>query len=239
MNKKLIIVGAGVNRNSMTLAGIDALKKGEVVLYDRLIDKSLLEYASCECIDVGKHPYDKNCVRQKDINEIIREHLEKGRCVVRLKGGDSSVFARTAEEVETAKAAGADVEVIAGVTSASALSAKMKSALTDRRNIPGVVFITGHTKDGTLDDAYNWKALANLGLTIVVYMGVRNFGVIAAKLTENGMDAAVPVLIGENIGTEGERVMFTSLSEAERFITENSVKHPATIIIGEVVNHAG
>ncbi|HAL86716.1 MAG TPA: uroporphyrinogen-III C-methyltransferase, partial [Deferribacteraceae bacterium] len=93
--------------------------------------------------------------------------------------------------------------------------------------------------DGTLDDAYNWKALANLGLTIVVYMGVRNFGVIAAKLTENGMDAAVPVLIGENIGTEGERVMFTSLSEAERFITENSVKHPATIIIGEVVNHAG
>lgn len=239
MSKKLIIVGAGLSRGSMTLAGADAVRTADVVLYDRLIDKTLLEYASGTCIDVGKHPYDKNCILQKDINEIITAHLTEGKTVVRLKGGDSSVFARTAEEVEAAKAAGADVEVIAGVTSASVLSAKLKSALTDRRNIPGVVFITGHTKEGTLDDAYNWEALAKLGLTIVVYMGVKNLGGIADRLIKNGMEASVPVLIGENIETAGERIMFTSLGDAGRFVEENAVKHPATIIIGEIVNHAG
>ncbi|QAR33432.1 uroporphyrinogen-III C-methyltransferase [Geovibrio thiophilus] len=239
MSKKLIIVGAGLNRGSMTLAGADALKTADVVLYDRLIDKAVLEYAACPCIDVGKHPYDKNCVLQRDINGIIAEHLAENKIVVRLKGGDSSVFARTAEEVETARAAGADVEVIAGVTSASALSAKLRSALTDRRNIPGVVFITGHTKEGTLDNAYNWEALAGLGFTIVVYMGVKNLGDIAGRLMEHGMEPSVPVLIGESIETAEERIMFTVLGEAGRFVDENAVKHPATIIIGEIVNHAG
>ncbi|MCD8492295.1 MAG: hypothetical protein LRY51_10590 [Geovibrio sp.] len=87
--------------------------------------------------------------------------------------------------------------------------------------------------------AYNWEALAKLGLTIVVYMGVKNLGGIADRLMKNGMEASVPVLIGENIETAVERIMFTSLADAGRFVEENAVKHPATIIIGEIVNHAG
>lgn len=238
MSKKLIIVGTGLNKGSMTLAGIEAIKKADVILYDRLIDKNILTFAECLCIDVGKKPYDKHCVRQDDINTLIKQNLAKNQCVVRLKGGDSSIFARTSEEVSAAREVGADVEIIAGITSASALSARLKSALTDRRSASGVVFITGHTKEDDLEHAYNWKALAELGLGIVVYMGVRNMPLIASKLVGFGMNDGTPVLIGENILAENERIMFTTLKDVESFITQNNVKHPATIIIGEIVNNA-
>lgn len=237
MNREFIIVGAGLNLGSMTLAGLEAVKTADVILYDRLIDKEILKHASCECVDVGKIPYSRHCVKQSDINRLITEYLEKGGRVVRLKGGDSSVFARTVEEVETAKAAGADVIVLAGVTSASMLSARAQSALTDRRSIPGVVFITGHTKADEVDAAYNWEALVKLGFTLVIYMGVRNMGVIASKLTENGMSGGTPVLIGQEISTQSERIMYTTLDNAAEFIEKNGVNHPATIIIGEIARN--
>jgi uroporphyrin-III C-methyltransferase len=238
MNREFIIVGAGLNFGSMTLAGLEAVKSADVILYDRLIDKEVLKHADCECVDVGKIPYSRHCVQQSDINALITKYLEKGGKVVRLKGGDSSVFARTIEEVETAKAVGANVTVIAGVTSASMLSSRVQSALTDRRNIPGVVFITGHTKSNEVDDAYNWEALAKLGFTLVIYMGVRNMGVISGKLIEHGMKGETPVMIGQEIGTSNERIMYTTLSQSADFIDKNGVNHPATIIIGDIAGNA-
>jgi uroporphyrin-III C-methyltransferase len=166
MKKELIIVGAGLSAGSITADGIEAVRSADVVLYDRLTDEKLLKYAACECINVGKQPYHSNCVKQQDINGLITEHLEMDRRVVRLKGGDSAIFARSLEEAEAARLTGAQVKIIPGVTSASSLTARIEGALTDRRHAHGVMFITGHTKTDELDTVYNWRAIASLGFTI-------------------------------------------------------------------------
>lgn len=231
---ELIIVGAGLGAQSITLAGIEAIRRAEIVLYDRLIHPAISEHISCEAMDVGKRPYDAHCRTQVQINELITEQLQLGKRVVRLKGGDTSVFARTVEEVEAARSVGAHVTIIPGVTSASSLVARVQSALTDRRSAAGVVFITGHTKADTLETSYRWDALVNLGFTIVIYMGVRNMSVIRNQLLLHGMAATTPVLIGQSLETDQERIFSTTLNEVLSCISDRQISHPATIIIGEV-----
>ena len=231
---ELIIVGAGLGAQSITLAGIEAIRRAEVVLYDRLIHPAISEHISCDAMDVGKRPYDAHCRTQVQINELIIEQLHLGKRVVRLKGGDTSVFARTVEEVEAARSVGAHVTIIPGVTSASSLVAKIQSALTDRRRAAGVVFITGHTKADTLETIYRWDALVNLSFTIVIYMGVRNMPIIRDQLLKHGMAATTPVLIGQSLETDQERIFSTTLDEVLSCIVDRQISHPATIIIGEV-----
>lgn len=233
--RELIIVGAGLGEDSITLKGINAIKKADVILYDRLMNPRILDYASCELVDVGKIPY-KACTRQSDINNIIKDRLSKDKVVVRLKGGDSTVFARSIEEISVAHALDAAVEVIPGVTSAATLSAKLQIALTDREKSSGVVFITGHTKSGELKDAYNWNALANLGLTLVVYMGIKNMSLLSGFLISEGMAESTPVLFGENLETDIERIFITTLGKAGETIIKNNIQHPATTIIGNILD---
>ena len=235
---ELTIVGAGLGAQSITLAGIEAIHMAEVVLYDRLIHPAIMDQIRCEAIDVGKRPYDAHCRTQAQINELITEQLGQGKRVVRLKGGDTSVFARTVEEVEAARRSGARVTLIPGVTSASSLAAKVQSALTDRRSAAGVVFITGHTKTDNLETSYRWDALVHLGFTIVIYMGIKNMPVIRHQLLKHGMVATTPVLIGQSLETEQERIFSTTLEEVLSCIAERRVSHPATIIIGAVAQPA-
>jgi len=232
--KKLIIIGAGIGSEAISLAGAKALKKADIVLYDRLVHPDTIELIESEKISVGKDPYTKHCIRQGDINDLIKSELEKDKCVVRLKGGDSTLFARLLEEVDTAEACGAAVEILPGISSASALTAKITKSLTDRRTTSGCVFITGHSMNGGCN--HNWAALASLGMTIVVYMGVKNSGLIAEKLIENGMDSLTPVVIGSKIGSDEEKVKVTTLGSLERCVEEFSLPHPATIVIGSVLD---
>jgi len=232
--KRLVIVGAGLGADSITLQGINEIKRADVVLYDRLVNSSILSYADCELIEVGKTPYDKHCIRQSDINLLITEHLNAGKNVLRLKGGDSTVFARSIEELEAAEKAGAETLIVPGITSAATLSSKMFTTLTDRRDASGVAFITGHPKGGDIENTYNWKALAELKLTIVIYMGVRNSPVIAELLIRNGMSPNTPVNIGEKLETKDERLFNCSLNDLQKTIENNRISNPATIIIGSV-----
>ncbi|WP_027390363.1 uroporphyrinogen-III C-methyltransferase [Chrysiogenes arsenatis] len=238
MTKELIIVGAGLGAKSITLAGIEAIEHAEVVLYDRLLHPDIQKYIRSEAIDVGKRPYHAHCLPQEEINTLIIEHLQRGKRVVRLKGGDTSVFARTVEEVEAARSVGARVTIIPGVTSASSLAARVQSALTDRRTVPGVVFITGHTKADALETCYRWDALVALNFTIVVYMGVKNMATIRHKLLEYGMSPTTPVLIGQSLETEQERIFTTILDDVLGCIASHRISHPSTIVIGEVAAFA-
>jgi len=232
--KELIIIGAGLGPESITLQGINELKRADIVLYDRLLHPDILNFAEgCELVEVGKTPY-KHCIRQNDINGIIKKYLGEGKIVARLKGGDSTVFARSIEEIEAAEEMGAPVSVIPGVTSAATLSAKMKAALTDRRSASGVVFITGHPKNGEISDTYNWAAMAQLGLTIVIYMGVKNSAQIAKELIQNGMPEDTPVMIGEKLETKSERLFQCTLDTLAECIVKNVIENPATIVIGKV-----
>lgn len=232
--KTLVIVGAGLGAESITLQGINELKKADVVLYDRLVHRDILSHANCELIEVGKTPYNNHCIRQTDINKIIMNHLNMNKRVVRLKGGDSTVFARSIEELEAAENTGAETLIIPGVTSAATLSSKIFTALTDRRQASGVIFITGHPKDGNIEETYNWEAMAKLCLTIVIYMGVKNSPKIAEMLISHGMPSDTPVAIGEKLETAEERILTCSVSRLADTIQAKSVTNPATIIIGVV-----
>ncbi len=234
MKSELIIIGAGLGAKSITLEGLETLKSADSVLYDKLLHPAVLEMIpeDAERVSVGKDPYNKHCIRQEDINTVIAEHLQRHRRVVRLKGGDSTLFARSLEETETAEACGASSRIIPGVTSASTLAAKISKALTDRRKVSGCVFITGHSKNG--DCPYSFKALAELGLTIVIYMGVKNGGYIAEQLISNGMNGSTQVVIGSKLESDDERLCITTLESLGDVLATGEYDHPATIIIGDV-----
>jgi uroporphyrin-III C-methyltransferase len=232
--KKLIIVGAGLGPDSLTMGGLEALKNADIVLYDRLVHPDIIKLIQCEKISVGKDPYTKHCIRQDDINSLIVQHLNEEKCVVRLKGGDSTLFARSLEEVEAADSCGALSDILPGVTSASTLVAKITKALTDRRVVSGCVFITGHSMNG--DCNHNWQALAQLGMTIVIYMGVKNSGLIAENLMKHGMDGNTSVVIGSKLESPDERIKMTTLKNLEASIAEGDVTHPATIVITPIAS---
>lgn len=235
MRSELIIIGAGLGAESITLEGARLLKTADAVLYDRLVHPDVLKLipVGAEAVNVGKDPYKKNCVHQEDINSLIRSHLKDGRKVVRLKGGDSTLFARSMEEADTASDCGAAVRIIPGVTSASTLTAKITGALTDRRKVSGCVFITGHTKSG--ECGHNWAALAALNMTIVVYMGVRNAEYIAEELMKNGMSPETATVIGSCLESENEKICVTDLRSLGSVAASGEYPHPATIVIGNSI----
>lgn len=236
MTPLLIIVGAGLGAGSITLDGIKALKDADTVLYDRLVHPDIIAMIpdTAEKISVGKDPYSHNCIRQEDINALIREHLTGSKRVVRLKGGDSAVFARSLEETEEADRCNAASIILPGVTSASTLSSKISKALTDRRSVSGCVFITGHMQNGECQ--HNWKALAELGMTIVIYMGVKNAGYIAGELIKHGMNPDTSAVIGSRLESPEEKICVTRLKDLGGVTATGEYPHPATIIIGSSIS---
>lgn len=235
--RKLVIIGAGQGYDTITLRGLEHLKTADVVLYDRLIDMRLLDETLAEKVNVGKSPY-AHCVKQEDINAMIARYLNEDKCVIRLKGGDSTLFSRAAEEVAIARELGALVEIVPGVTSASSAVAKVEANLTDRELASGVVFLTGHKKEEDLEASYNWQALVDLGFTLAIYMGVRSVPFVAGKLIGHGMRPDMPALIGEKIDMQGERFFVTTLAELEATFAEYSVGYPAITVIGEVIGRS-
>ncbi|ADR20005.1 uroporphyrinogen-III C-methyltransferase [Calditerrivibrio nitroreducens] len=230
--RKLILIGAGLNKDLMTLKGLNKLKEADIILYDRLVDNSLLEAVNCEKIFVGKTPYRPGC-SQCEINSLIERALLENKTVVRIKGGDSSIYSRSLEEIEVARKCNALIEIVPGVTAASQFVAKLETALTARGISSGVIFITGHKKDVELNEAYNWKAIVDLKMTIVVYMGIKNFMKILKLLVENGLHEKTPIAIGEKLDFEDENII---VSDVENLLNSNfDIRFPAILLIGEVV----
>ena len=232
--KKLTLIGAGQKYDLITIRGLEALKTADVVLYDRLVDSALLDGLSCELVDVGKSPY-KHGVRQEYINELIQKYLNEFDNVVRLKGGDSTVFSRGAEEIEIAEKMNAEVQIIPGVTAASSAVARIKANLTDRRHSSGVLFLTGHKSGEELETGFDWKAIAALNMTMAIYMGVKSLPKIAGLLIENGMDSATPVLIAEGVESSSERIFKTTLSNVSKVCADNNIGYPAVTVVGKAL----
>ena len=237
MSRKLCIIGAGQKYDLITLRGLDCLKKADIVLYDRLIDKKILDFTNAEKIDVGKLPY-KHGFKQVHINDTIKSFLLNDKHIVRLKGGDSTIFSRSIEEIKVARDVGASVEIIPGVTAASSTAARINCALTDRNLSSGVIFITGHQSLENLEKEYNWKAIVQLKMTIVIYMGIKNMGYIANRLIECSLSRETAALIAEKIEMENERLLFVTLDKIEETIKDKKVEFPAVVIIGDVLKYA-
>lgn len=200
---RVVFVGAGPgSADLITLRGLRALEQAEVVLFDALSDPGLREYApGAEWIDVGKrgfsHRPGSDASGQPRINALIVEQALRGKRVVRLKGGDPSIFGRLEEELQAAYAAGLACEVVPGVTAALAAAAGTLRPLTRRGNGRSVTLTTAMTRAGTLQPG---EALAARRDTEVLYMAGKQLAALAEQLREAGWPAGTPCSVVSRAG---------------------------------------
>jgi uroporphyrin-III C-methyltransferase/precorrin-2 dehydrogenase/sirohydrochlorin ferrochelatase len=235
---RVSLVGAGPgDPELLTLRAARALREADVIVYDKLVDPAVLEYARRDArrIFVGKSK-GHHTLPQAEINALLVAEAKAGRHVVRLKGGDPFVFGRGGEELDMLVAEGVRVEVVPGITAATGCAAYAGFPLTHRDHASSVVFVSGHSKDGLSD--LDWRALANPRQTIVVYMGVSAAGDVAGKLMEAGSSASTPIAIVENGTRWDQRVIKGELQQAADLIRQHGVAGPALLVIGEVTRAA-
>lgn len=226
------LVGAGPgDPGLLTVRGAELLAGADVVVHDRLSARELLDLApaTAERIDVGKDPRGTS-VPQERINELLVEHGRAGLQVVRLKGGDPFVFARGAEEATALEAAGVDYEVVPGITSAIAAPAYGGVPVTMRYSSTSLTVVTGHEDPTKGRSDVDWEAIARVGGTIVILMGVANLPSISRRLIEGGRSPDTPAA-AVRWGTRSEQVTVrATLATLHR----HELSPPATIVVGDV-----
>lgn len=234
---KLTVVGAGPGDPELiTLKAVNTLKTAKVVLYDALINRELLEYATqAEHIFVGKRK-DKHRFSQDEINEMIVKYaLERGH-VVRLKGGDPFIFGRGSEEINYAKSKGLETAVVSGITSSIAVPANVGIPLTQRGTSESFWVITGTTSQKKLSN--DVRLAAQSTATVVILMGMGKLDEIVNIFSSYGKENT-PVGIIQNGTTANERSGFGTIKSIERVVAEKQLTAPAIIVIGEVVRESG
>lgn len=235
MQAKLTLVGAGPgDAELITLKGIKALQKADVVLYDALANHSLLEYVPENAIvlNVGKRK-GQHSYAQFEINQMIVEYALKFGHVVRLKGGDPFVFGRGYEELEYARAFGIETEVVPGVSSSVGVAGVNQIPITHRDIARSFWVVTGHTSDGLLPN--DLKLAAQSSATVVILMGMSKLAEIVEIFSENGKKET-PIAIIQNGTTTRQKSLFGQVQSIEAHVEATGISNPAVIIIGEVVS---
>ncbi|MDG1065017.1 MAG: siroheme synthase CysG [Luminiphilus sp.] len=236
---RVTLVGAGPGDASLlTLKGLQRLQEADVVLYDKLVSPEVLSLArrDAQMEDVGKRR--GHCPTPQDsINERLVELGEQGLTVCRLKGGDPYLFGRGGEEALALVQAGIPVEVVPGITTASATAAATGIPLTHRRIARSVRFITGHL--ALQQTETDWQALAQEQETLVIYMGFTHLQAIAQRLQLAGLTAATPFALIQNATTPRQQVVHGQLGRVDEAAAELCLeKGPVLVIIGEVTRLA-
>ncbi len=235
---KVYLVGAGPGDPGLiTLRGKYLLQRAEVVVYDYLANKKLLNYVpdDAEFIYAGKKGGGLHAFTQEGINQLLVDHANNGKRIVRLKGGDPFIFGRGAEEIEELVKAGIEFEVVPGVTSATAAATYAGIPITHRDYTASVAFVTGHEAPGKKESNIAWDKLATGAGTIVVYMGIKNLPIITKKLMDNGRAPDTPVAVVRWASTPIQRSVVGTLETITEVVREAGIKPPALVIVGEVV----
>ena len=235
MSGKVYLVGAGPGDGGlMTIKGRDLLHGADVVVYDRLVGREVMEMipAGAQRIDVGKNA-GRHPVPQNEINEILAACAKAGKTVVRLKGGDPFVFGRGGEELEYLADQGIEFEEVPGITSSIAAAAYAGIPVTHRDFCSSLHIITGHARAGKELDL-DFEALARMGGTLVFLMSVATIGRIAEGLLEAGMDPDMPCAVIENGTMPRQRKIVSVLSEIAGEVRKQKVHSPAAILVGRV-----
>ncbi len=227
----IALVGAGPGaRDLLTMRAVERLQEADVIFYDRLVEEDVLELArrDAERVFVGKEvgacawPQDKIC------RLIVAEAL-KGRRVVRLKSGDPSIFGRATEELEAAKDAGVDIEIVPGVTAASAAASSLGRSLTERGATDAIILATGTCQPG--DPRPDWSGHVRAGTTLVVYMGVRAATRLAGEMIAEGISPNTRVDIAVEVSKPGERLLCATLDTLGAVLTDQGVAGAALLLI--------
>jgi uroporphyrinogen III methyltransferase/synthase len=230
------LVGAGPGHPGLvTKRALDLLERADVVVYDRLVPRGLLERARAgsELIYVGKGP-DAGSTSQEEINRLLVEHAGRGRQVVRLKGGDPFVFGRGGEEAQALAGAGIRFEVVPGVTAGIAAPAYAGIPVTHRDAASAVAFVTGHEDAARQDTALDWDALAAFPGTLVFYMGVRNLGDLTEQLIRHGRSREEAAAVVERGSMPGQRTVTGALGALAELARAEGIRAPAVTVVGPV-----
>ena len=237
INPKVTLVGAGPGDPELiTLKGVLALNKADVVLYDALIDPVLLNHAPKSAIKifVGKR-VGKHSLPQDDTNQLCVSLAKKHGHVVRLKGGDPFVFGRGAEEIEYIEAFGIQTQLIPGITSAIAVPASVGIPVTKRGVSESFWVVTGTTSAGELSK--DLALAAQSSATVVVLMGTKKLDEIVQVYSHFGK-GNLPVAIIQSGSTREEKITAGYIATISQKAKENHVEAPAIIIIGDVVRES-
>ncbi|HOA65946.1 MAG TPA: uroporphyrinogen-III C-methyltransferase [Phycicoccus elongatus] len=235
---RVVLVGGGPGPlGLLTIAGLEAVRTADVLVCDRLAPLAALEQAKpgAEVVHVGKIPRGE-FTPQEQINAILLDRALAGRRVVRLKGGDNFVFGRGGEEWNACVEAGIPVEVVPGVSSSIAVPALAGIPLTHRSLTQGFVVVSGHVTPEDPRSDIDWDALARLGLTIVILMGVAALPQITARLLRAGLDPATPAASIADGGMPSQRLVRGDLATLPAAAAAEDIGAPAVTVIGPAVS---
>ena len=238
MTGKVYLVGAGPGDPKLiTLRAVDLIKKADVVLYDRLVSKKILDMIPKRAVSiyVGRAVGD-DTTHQETTNELMVKYAKLKKSVVRLKGGDPIIFGRGGEEAEVLKSFNVKYEIIPGITSGIGSATYAGIPLTHRQFASSVVFVTGHEDPEKKTEIVKWKKLAKSVDTIVIMMGLSRIDIISKKLIDGGMDKNMPVAVIQNGTTSQQKMIKGTISNITNKIKRNKIKPPTNIIIGRVVD---
>ncbi|MDR3006427.1 MAG: uroporphyrinogen-III C-methyltransferase [Sphingobacterium sp.] len=231
---KVTLVGAGPGDPELiSLKGIKAIEKADVILYDALVNEELLDYAAPDCIKiyVGKRA-EQLSTSQDEINRLLVDYALNYGHVVRLKGGDPFVFGRGGEEIDYVHQYGIETSVVPGISSAIGLTGLQQLPLTYRGISESFWVITGSRSDGSLStDLY---LAAESKATVVVLMGYGKLAEIVNIYRERNLHS-LPIALIQNGSLPNEKVVFGTIDSILDESTEKRVGVPAIIVIGEVV----
>lgn len=233
---EVYLVGAGPgDPELLTLKALRLMQQADVVVYDRLVSKPILELCRRDAskIYVGKARSDHS-VPQDGINALLVELAQQGKRVCRLKGGDPFIFGRGGEEIQELFAANVTFQVVPGITAASGCSAYAGIPLTHRDYAQSVRFLTGHLKEGSPE--LPWNELVYENQTLVLYMGLVCLKRICQELIAHGQRDNMPVALVSKGTTPEQKVVVGTLADIASKVAEHEIVAPTLTIIGEVVN---
>jgi uroporphyrin-III C-methyltransferase len=233
------LTGAGPgSADLLTVRAVRAIEGAQALLYDALVPDEILAMAPRGCIRLltGKRA-GKASMAQDAINRLMLKLARRGLRVVRLKGGDPSIFGRSGEEKAFLNANGVQVDVIPGVTAASAAAAQFGFPLTHRGEARRLLIATARVKDGALVEA-GWAAGADAETTLALYMGRDQARAVAARLIAEGRSPATPAMAVENAGQPTARAIPATLATLADALDAAQPSGPVVLLIGEVTAQA-
>lgn len=233
------LVGAGPgDPDLLTRKAEKLIKAASVIFYDALVGRGVLELApvSARLVPVGKRS-GRHSKDQRTISQMVVDAAKTGERVVRLKGGDPSIFGRAAEEIEACRACGILCRICPGITAASAAAASAGLSLTLRGLARKLTFITAHASAGEELDL-DWRSLADPKATLAIYMGKAAARMISQQLIAAGSRKDTPVLLVENASLPEERQFFTRIDLLALSAKSALGSGPALMVIGEAARQA-
>ena len=231
------LTGAGPgDPGLLTLLAVKALRQADVIVYDALVDDACLKLASPDAVleYAGKRG-GKPSIKQRDISLRLVELAKSGKRVLRLKGGDPLVFGRGGEEALTLVDHGISFRIVPGITAGLGGLAYAGIPVTHRDINHTVTFLTGHDSSGIVPDRIDWEAVGRASPVIVMYMAIKHMGEISRALIAAGRHPLEPLAIVCNAATSEQRVVETTLANAQATIIRENIEPPAIIVLGEVV----